>query len=143
MKISILSSEFCNIIFSTRTYVSSTAYRFSLHRIQSRLVSPEQRKIAEELSESPLLMDYQFEVLRKSFSNEIDTSTMLNLDNFNQSKIIHYLHLQGKYDEIEKFLSSINYTLESFALNSNMSPILTAIMPNLSIETGLSLISIR
>ena len=55
------------------------------------------RKLAEELSESSLIMDYQFEILRKSFSNEIDTSTMLNLDNYSQSKIIHYLHLQERF----------------------------------------------
>ena len=60
-------------------------------------VSPELRKLAEELSESSLIMDYQFEILRKSFSNEIDTSTMLNLDNYSQSKTIHYLHLQERF----------------------------------------------
>ena len=60
-------------------------------------MAPELRKIAEELSESPLIMDYQFEILRKSFSNEIDTSSMLNLDNYSQSKILHYLHLQERF----------------------------------------------
>ena len=60
-------------------------------------MSPELQKLAEELSESSLIMDYQFEILRKSFSNEIDTSTMLNLDNYSQSKIIHYLHLQERF----------------------------------------------
>ena len=60
-------------------------------------MSSELQKLAEELSESSLIMDYQFEILRKSFSNEIDTSTMLNLDNYNQSKIIHYLHLQERF----------------------------------------------
>ena len=61
-------------------------------------MSPELQKLAEELSESSLIMDYQFEILRKSFSNEIDTSTMLNLDNYSQSKIIHYLHLQERFN---------------------------------------------
>ena len=60
-------------------------------------MTPELRKLAEELSESSLIMDYQFEILRKSFSNEMDTSTMLNLDNYSQSKIIHYLHLQERF----------------------------------------------
>ena len=55
------------------------------------------RKLAEELSEYFLILDYQFEILRKSFSNEIDTSTLLNLDNYSQSKIIHYLHLQERF----------------------------------------------
>ena len=82
-------------------------------------------------------MDYQFEILRKSFSNEIDISTMLNLDNINQSKIIYYLHLQEKHDQIEDFLSSIDHNLESFSLNPNMTSVLTAIMPKLSVETGL------
>ena len=63
-------------------------------------MSPELQKLAEELSESSLIMDYQFEILRKSFSNEIDTSTMLNLDNYSQSKIIHYLHLQERFKEV-------------------------------------------
>ena len=47
-------------------------------------VSPEMTSLADDLSQSNLIMDYQFELLRKSFTNEIDTSTILNLDNYSQ-----------------------------------------------------------